>query len=189
MLKFDLKNQLHMGSPINTDPLLPGANRLVYAYSSDGGISWRKGNGNLLAGSLVRAIDGHSSTGDIVFEDRVNANLSLHATAIADSSGKHAAFVGGIWRVWDGSRWKQETTLVWSDKGGNLAPNGALAFLNGNSIVHTAGFGKPVYTQKFAEYSKLVTLDEATLRSTGVMYVIGISPGSKAQSLLKITAN
>ena len=176
-----------MCSAINTDPSLAGANRLVYAYSPDGGVSWRKANGTLLAGSLVRAIDGHPSTGDIVFEDRVNANLSLHSTGIADSSGKHAAFLGGVWRVWDGRSWKTETTLIRSDKGGNLAPNGSLVFLNGNSIVHTTGFGKPIYTQVLANYSKLVTLDESTFRSTGVMYVIGISPGAKTQSILKIT--
>jgi len=54
-IRFDKKNRMHFAAPASTGPEIVGLNALVYGCSDDGGKTWKKANGDAIAGLPLRA--------------------------------------------------------------------------------------------------------------------------------------
>jgi hypothetical protein len=192
-VKFDRANRMHVATGINTDTSLAGNNRIVYAMSPDGGNTWTRANGQPIRGLPIRAVDGHPDVGDIVY-DYASPNTKILTTALADKDGKPGVLLDKVWRVWNGSKWMDDTSMIASGKPGsdsaNLAPNGSLLLTvhEYSTILHTLGFGTPAQSFWVGNYEAVIAIDEYGLRTTGDVYAIAITKENKRQLVLKIIA-
>jgi len=193
-VKFDKANRMHVATGINTDTSLAGNNRIVYAMSPDGGNTWTKANGQPIRSLPIRAVDGHPDVGDIVHDYGTQPVSKILTTALADKDGKPGVLLKEVWRVWNGSKWMVDTSMIASGKpgseSGNLAPNGSLLLTvpGYSTILHTLGFGKPAQSFWVGDYEAVIAIDEYGLRTTGDVYAVAITRESKRQLVLKITA-
>ena len=189
ILKFDLNNNLHMASSINTDPTLAGNNRVIYAKSLDGGFTWLRANGSPIPATPVRGADNSMNVGDVVYENKVKPDMGLFTSVLTDGLGRTGVLQDGVWRVWNGKNWSIEPSLAATDHAGALAPNGSMVFIKWGAILHTAGFGEPVYSYTVPNVAQLASIDENGLKNQGVVYVVGFTPGKREQVVIKVEAD
>jgi regulation of enolase protein 1 (concanavalin A-like superfamily) len=186
--KFDSSNRLHFTVSANTNGV-SGLNRVVYAVSDDGGISWKKANGSVISGGLpLRGIDGLASTADIVKDLSVTPFLNPGVGLAIDKNGKPGIAVNSQWLVWDGTVWSantpQNTSLPPANYGYRL-PNNDLLFNSSvvSKLIRASSFNKLGIAYDYT--SSIRNLDENTIRKTGVIYGLTDNVAAKTQSVIR----
>jgi len=192
-----------------------GANRIVYARSDDGGVHWKKANGRSIPGFPIRAKDGTANQGDIVADasdidlDVRNPNGKYNyfgptVGVVADKNGKPGVGVHEVyspdsgndttqqvWRTWDGTRWSKNQNIDGHTIYGYRTPDDSLIFLSPGyqQLVAASSFDEKPTEYRFRtgseNYSRICSVDEYGLRTTGVIYSIGWDRGQNKQFVLK----
>jgi hypothetical protein len=192
-LKFDLSNRLQLAFSINTDTTLEGNDRLIYAMSPDGGVTWKKANGDIIPDLPIRAVDTSANRGDLVAHLRVAPFIGSDVDVVSDLNGRPAVIVDSLWRLWTGTQWLLSTafnsTSVTTPDFGSVAPGNSLVASNLGiaKLAHAKTFAQKAYGYDLPAYKDFVAFDEYGLRTTGVAYGVGVDLAGKTESILKTT--
>lgn len=186
--KFDSANRLHFTVVANTNGV-NGLNRVIYAVSDDGGLTWKKANGTVISGGLpLRGIDGLTSTADIVTDLSEAPFLNPDVGLAIDKNGKPGVAVNKQWLVWDGEQWStntpQNTSLPPASYGYRLPNNDVLFNASGVSkLIRTSSFNQLGIAYDYT--SPIINLDERTISNTGIIYGVTDNKAAQTQSVLK----
>jgi hypothetical protein len=189
---FDSANRMHFVVTGNTDETINGANRLIYAMSDDGGLTWKKANGAVIAGLPIRGIDGLPQTGDIVSDNKVSPYFSALPGVVVDKNNKPGVSANFLWWVWNGTAWTNSTlqnfsSLPVSTLGYRLTNNSLLMnYSNVSKILFTPSFDSSSIGYDFTNYKGIASLDAYSLKSAGVIYNVGVKADG-TEALLKTT--
>jgi hypothetical protein len=111
-IRFDAANRLHFTSTINQDGASNTCNYAVYAYSDDGGLTFKKADGTVL--DLPIMIDSGPHQGDVI-DGYYNAGMGEHSGIFLDEQdrpGVYYSIDGKTWyRYWNGSAWQSRAEL------------------------------------------------------------------------------
>ncbi|MDI1351397.1 MAG: hypothetical protein PSV35_01295, partial [bacterium] len=190
--KFDKNNYMHFALTANTDTNLSGANRLLYAKSEDGGITWKRANGTTLIGFPLRGIDNHPNSLDVVAESSADPFFGALASVIVDTNGKPAVGVDGTWHVWNGSVWStnspQNHTNIPSAQMGYRLPDNSLLLsrTSPSKLFLTPNLDSPAIGYDFPGYNEVSVLDDYSLSRSGIVYGIGLK-ADKSEEVVKTT--
>jgi hypothetical protein len=203
MFTFDNQNRLHFSTAVNTDTSYPGNDRLLYAMSPDGGITWKRANGSVIAGKLpLRATDpapaSSSSNADLIYDAKAAGNkngLEDYTAVIADSSGNPAVFNGGVyggsWYRWDGSVWN--TDLSNSAKlatHAQLGPDNRLTFFDTGYLKRASSITDALSSLVTYTYGILPVYlsspSDLGLQTTGSIYALALSFSNNTMQVVKM---
>jgi regulation of enolase protein 1 (concanavalin A-like superfamily) len=195
--KFDTNNRLHFSVTSVTNDSASAGNRLIYAYSSDGGTTWKRANGSIIPSLPIRGIDSEASVGDIIIDTGTGSGLGATPGTIIDKYGQPGVGINFqnspfyIWRSWNGSAWDTHNLQNFS----NLPTSGWGSRLNDNNLVFkVAGAAKLLFTQSlhdpstgydllnFKDYSNI---DDYGARKFGTIWGIGYDNSTKVQSIVR----
>jgi regulation of enolase protein 1 (concanavalin A-like superfamily) len=191
--KFDKSNRLYFAVTSNTNPKLAGANRLLFAMSDDGGLTWKKANGTTLGSLPLRGIDGLASTADVVADTGTSNFFGAKPGIVVDNNGKIGISIDSSWRVWDGKTWAtsspQNFPNVLSTNMGYRLPNNELILnaFNYNKLTRTDVFDNKPFGYDFIGYNQLTCLDDYGLRATGSIYGLAQRIDGSTEAILKTT--
>jgi hypothetical protein len=197
--QFDSQNHLHFGVSGNTVATYAGADRLFYAFSPDGGSTWKRANGALIPALPLRGVDTSANRGDLVADSGAAAKFQPTVGLAIDKNGNPAisSFMSGQysanWWVWNGSTWSSNTLLntqhpFLAPSFGYRLPTNDLFLTNESPglISRVDSFETRPYAYEYSSYSNSVyTPDETTLRNTGVLY--SLMDAQPAPAILKTT--
>lgn len=193
-INFDHNDRLHVAAGINSDVSKSGNNALLYAYTDDYGKSWKKANGELIAGLPLRAVK-HPNQADVVAMADVDPMFDSKVSAAVDPAGVVAVVAGGYnppWYFYLDGKWQKDVLDVRAN--GVPGANSALNADDGTSVMtvtpigvllHSRSFKKLSYGYEPKGYSELYS---ATPPKKGELWVVGRDEVTKAEKLLKITA-
>jgi hypothetical protein len=189
---FDSTNRMYFSVTSNTDETLSGANRIIFAMSDDGGVTWKRANGTAITGFPIRGIDGLTATGDIVTESKVSPFFGALVGLTVDKNNKPGVSVNYTWWVWNGTAWTNNTaqnfpTLPIGALGYRLPDKSLIiGYSNISKIIRTASFDAPSVGYDFSNYSGIASIDDYTLKTSGALYNIG-AKSNGTEALLKTT--
>ncbi len=184
--QFDKNNRLHFAASVNTNTNIQGNNRIVYAYSDDGGNTWHKASGVAIPGLPLRGANGTANLADVVADNEIaNGAFAGWTTVTADSQENPAVFNTGNyapagWYTWNGSSWNNTGNALNLAVGpanlGSLGLDNNLYMTNVGAakMLKTAGVNSPSIGYDFYGFNTYQCLNEVGLRQTGVLYGIGI---------------
>ncbi|MDI1352504.1 MAG: BNR-4 repeat-containing protein, partial [bacterium] len=179
VFKFDKTNNMYFALTGNTVASLNGANRLFFAKSEDGGMTWKRANNTAIAGLPLRGISGLANSADSVLDTGTANFLEPKPGLIIDITGKPGVMVQNKWRVWDGQAWSLNTkvnydTMLTANMGYRL-PNNSLIF-NATSwlkLLRTPSFDNETIGYDFVGYDRVIGVDDFSLKTYGIIYAIG----------------
>jgi hypothetical protein len=188
--KFDNQNRLHVAISANVSSALALNNRLLYANSSDGGLTWKRANGSSIPGLPLRGVDSSPNVADVVTDTKGVVGLPVYADVVADQSGNPAVF-SDIWRRWDGKQWAADigsSSKVWGSRG-MLGPDGKMTFNEVDTIYLRR---TNAFTQNSSAYQVQTLLpashlhffqciSELGLQSSGSLYGVGTDDSATSQ--------
>jgi hypothetical protein len=188
--RFDSANNLHFALSANTNSTLSGSNRLLYAMSPDGGVTWKKANGAVIPGLPLRGIDGQANTADVVL-DTGNTNFLDATIGLAvDKNNKIGITQGGKWIVWTGSAWSTTSmqnyvNLPVPNQAYRL-PTNDLVFnvSNGTKLLWSANLDSAGIGYDFTNYKGYTAVDDYSVRTSGVFYGMALN-SDNTESVLK----
>ncbi len=191
------ENRLHFAVACNTNTKYSGNDRLVYAVSDDGGLTWSKANGAYIPAFPLQGAAGTANMADVVVDVGPTGKFLPSDVGLAiDKNGTQAVFVGNICYLWNGSAW---TTT--NDQNNAIVPAPAYGYSTPSDdlILATPSTGKVAIADALDEdsygydfntkYNNYICIDEAALRNTGVLYGIGYNTKNKVHSLLRTSLN
>jgi len=197
--RFDTANRLHFTVAVNTDITIPGSNRVIYAFSNNGGNTWQKANGQTIPALPIRAIDGNPNQGDVVATTPASGPYFGDAIGvICDKNGTPGVSISNNvtynndWYVWNGSKWSLNTNLNFPD-----VSRGSYGYLDTNQnlvltvpiaskILRAETFSSPTYGYDLT-YNQYSGLNQYALLQTGTIYGVGLNTTTNTQSILKTT--
>jgi len=185
-IKFDKDNRLHLAASINANNTLVGNDRIIYAYSNNGGITWFRANGTAISKLPIRAVDGLPNQGDVVAKTTVAPFFDSMARVVSDRHGRPGTVVGTLWFTWNGKTWEKTT---------NLVPGTTADLNNDNDVVLTRwsklffadDLNSKIFGYDIKDFDSYVGLDAATLKKYGVAYGVGFNSTTGLQTVLKTT--
>jgi hypothetical protein len=190
---FDKTNRMHFAVTVNSDITLAGSNRIIYAMSDDGGVTWKKADNTVIPGLPIRAVNGAANLGDVVADSGKTTFFGAEVSVVADKNGKTGISVDGIWRTWDGNTWNTNNNqnfptyptanYGFTDPLGNLV----LSSTNWPKIIRTSSFNHAGFGYDFYGYDKYISIDQSQLNITGEIYGIGLNTKQNIQTILKTT--
>ncbi|HEY3322402.1 MAG TPA: BNR-4 repeat-containing protein [Planctomycetota bacterium] len=178
--RFDARNRLHFAIAGNTAGTQGGG--LIYAYSDDCGLTWKKASGAALPGLPIRGKDGDPNQGDLIARStKVGQGTPLHI----DKNG-NVAVHGAGGHTWDGNKW-----VPVSGGMGILGPDGMMTLDTGSTLSRSAAIGQPA-TAHETGFGQVFSISELGLQTSGSVYAIGLPPGcnfvnAKSMSVFKAT--
>lgn len=200
-LRFDRFNRLHFAATINNDPNSMGSSHIVYAYSDDGGLTFHRVDGGLIA-NLPMRVDAGTDQASVV--DGPVDNFSVSATAYTDANG--VPFVTywptlnntAVYRYWN------QATNTWSQSipspagsilrvMNHLDPNGVLTFVNTDQnprIVRATDL--QLTSQKLhslildSGQKYLSSVDQLALRNQGIFRFVASRYDQSALSVMRV---
>lgn len=186
-LSFDSRNYLQMAATINSDPTIPGSDRLLYAFSKDAGASWYKTDGEQITTLPLRAKDGLPNQAEIVNEVESTPFLDSRTTVIADKHGT-PGIINGPFYVHNENGWEKTTrfsyasTADWDDK-----ENLVLTIGGSSKLLYTKSLNSNPSGHDFTGYSGYMSLDANALKKTGIAYAVGLKNATfnYAQDILR----
>lgn len=190
---FDKSNRMHFALTINSNINLAGANRLMYAMSDDGGVTWKKVNGTRIPGLPLRAADKTLNQATLVADSGNASFFSPQVSVIADLNGKPGISVDNVWRTWDGSNWNMNNQQNFPSfphaNYGYLDPKGklVLAVKSWPKILFASNFNSLSNGYDFPGYDTYLSIYAPELYNTGVIYGIGINLAKNYQAIIKTT--
>lgn len=165
--RFDNRNRLHFAIAGNTGGTQ--GQGLIYAYSDDCGVNWKKASGAAIPGLPLRGKDGDPNQGDLIIR---STKVAQQSPLFIDKDGKVAVHGDGTWRTWDGTAW-----VPVSGGMGILGPDGMMTAEGGSSLSRTAALGqKP--TAYETGFGQVFSISELGLQTEGSIYAIGLPPGT-----------
>jgi hypothetical protein len=191
--KFDKANRMYFAVTGNTNSALGGANRLLFAMSDDGGLTWKKANGTIIGPLPLRGIDNLPNTADVVEDSGTTNFFGAKPGLIIDKNGKPGISLDGKWRTWNGKAWTIDAkqnfgSYLTADTGYRLATNDLILNSNTfNKLLRTESFDSPSIGYDFIGYKGLNCLDDYGLRNSGSVYGIGTKADGSSESILKTT--
>jgi regulation of enolase protein 1 (concanavalin A-like superfamily) len=191
--KFDKNNKMYFAVTSNTNPALAGANRLLFAMSDDGGLTWKKANGKVIGPLPLRGIDNLPSTADVVIDSGTTNFLGAKPGLVVDKNGKPGISIDTKWYVWNGSAWTQDTklnfgTIPSTDTAYRLSNNELITnSLGYNKLTRTASFDDISIGYDFIGYNHLSCLDDYGLRNSNTIYGISQKDDNSYEAILKTT--
>jgi regulation of enolase protein 1 (concanavalin A-like superfamily) len=190
--KFDSANRMHFALSGNTNSAIDGANKILYGYSEDGGLTWKKANGSPIIGLPLRGVANLPASLDTVAETTLNSAYGPYTGLVVDRNNKPGVGINELWRVWDGKTWSTETpknfTGLGSANTGYRLPNNDILFnlKNANKIVRSASFDAASIGYDFTGYANVINFDDYSLRTTGTIYSVALRSDKKT-AVLKTT--
>lgn len=186
--QFDSHNRLHFAASVNTDTNIQGNNRLVYAYSDDGGNTWKKASGAPTPGLPLRGADGAANQADVVANHPpgIGPAFTGWTTVTADAQGHPAVHNGGDsgnkagWFTFLNGQWSNTNSALNPNAGdADVGATGKDGFLyltqiSGPRLRWTKSVTEPATSYEFLGYDRIFGLDEAALRQEGSLYGIGL---------------
>ncbi len=191
--KFDKTNRMYFAVTSNTNSALPGANRLLFAMSDDGGLTWKTANGKVIGPLPLRGIDNLPNTADVVEDSGTTKFFGAKPGLIVDKNGKPGISIDGKWRVWNGNAWTQDTkqnfgSMLSADTGYRLPNNNLIMNALGfNKLLRTETFDTPSIGYDFIGYKRLACLDDFGLRNSNTIYGVGEKEDGSNETILKTT--
>ncbi|BCA94739.1 hypothetical protein TUM19329_11000 [Legionella antarctica] len=191
VFKFDKSNNMYFALTGNTVRTLNGANRLLFAKSEDGGMTWKRANDTVIAGLPIRGISGLPNSADIILDTGTENFLEAKPGLNIDSNGKPGVMVQNKWRVWDGETWSFNTkvnydTMLTANMGYRLPDNSLIFNATGwNKLLRTSSFDSETIGYDFVGYDRFIGVDDFALKNYGVIY--GIGQNTTNEAVLKTT--
>jgi hypothetical protein len=197
--QFDNQNTLHFSLAVNTNINNQGPTRVIYAKSLDGGVTWRKANGNVI-GLPLGGIDGNANLADVVADfgtslTRPNSNV------VADNSGNPAVNI----QLWTGViSWYRFNGTAWTTDLNNPAKFwGSYAVLGQDSKITNNAFDRLAVRRstlptsasaaymldKYLSSSQLnsfICLSQIAAKTTGDVYGLGLSNNLNNIQVIKL---
>jgi hypothetical protein len=161
--RFDNNNRLHFSIAGNTAGTKGSG--LIYAYSDDCGLTWKKANGTAIPGLPLRGKDGVANQGDLI--DR-SSSVAQQSSVSTDREGK--LNVAG--RTWTGTGW----TPI-SGGSGILGPDNMLTAEGGSMLCRAAAIGQPVAHHQTG-FGQVFSTCELAIQNENAIYGIGLPPGN-----------
>lgn len=186
--KFDKNNRMHFSVSAITNSAGNGANRLIYAYSEDGGETWHRANGTYIPSLPIRGIDTQPSVGDVALDIGTSTNyLGAPVGLIVDKNGMPGTAVVSAnsstptWYTWNGTVWNTSNTENFSSlpkagfayrlKNNNLVFNVPVV----KKILFTTSFQSQPYGYDLTNFSGFTNIDEYSALHNDVVYGIGVN--------------
>lgn len=192
VFRFDKANTMYFALTGNTVRTLNGANRLLFAKSEDGGMTWKRANDSVIAGLPIRGISGLANSADVILDTGTSNFLEPKPGLTIDANNKPGVLVQNQWRVWDGESWSLNTPLNYETgltaNHGYRLPNNSLIFnaTGWNKLLRTPSFDQAAIGYDFVGYERLIGVDEFSLKNYGVIYGAGLKSSSN-EAVLKTT--
>jgi hypothetical protein len=161
--RFDNNNRLHFSIAGNTAGT--EGSGLIYAYSDDCGLTWKKANGTPIPGLPLRGKDGVANQGDLI--DR-STSVAQQSSVSTDKDGK--LNVAG--RTWTGTGWAPI-----SGGSGILGPDNMLTAEGGHVLYRAACIGQPAIPHPTG-FGQVFSTCELAIQNENVIYGIGLPPGN-----------
>jgi hypothetical protein len=161
--RFDNNNRLHFSIAGNTAGTKGSG--LIYAYSDDCGLTWKKANGTAIPGLPLRGKDGAANQGDLI--DR-STTVAQQSSVSTDRDGK--LNVAG--RTWTGTGW----TPI-SGGAGILGPDNMLTAEGGSMLCRATAIGQPVAHHQTG-FGQVFSTCELAIQNENTIYGIGLPPGN-----------
>jgi hypothetical protein len=186
---FDSENRLHFATPANTSTTFTGSNRIMYAMSDDGGVTWSKANGHAIPGVPLRGADGQANIADIVVDGGSTTTFS-QVGVVGDENGRPCVMYNGTALVWDGTKWATTNAQTF---GTMLSANYGFVDKDDHLVLSFGGMAKLLRTQDlvsssqgydYPNYGHILYIDAYGLRRNGVIRGIGTT-STNVQSILK----
>jgi hypothetical protein len=165
--RFDARNRLHFAIAGNTAGTM--GQGLVYAYSDDRGLTWRKASGAAIPALPLRGKDGEPDQGDLVVR---SPKVAQQSPVFIDRDGKVAVHGDGTWRTWSGGAWTPVSGGV-----GILGPDGMMTADGGPTLDRTPALGQPAVRHDTG-FGQVFSISELGLQTTGAIYATGLPPGT-----------
>ena len=198
-IMFDMRNRMHLAATINNDNDSPDATHVLYAYSDDGGLTFRHANGHKIPELPMRASGENAA--DIVAQAPDNSVFYwIFAGVYVNGNGEPAV---SYWRSSDGSapsrtqHWDSAsqswvasydaltagTSMVQNLSG----PNGVISYVEqGDFGVIKRGLGPTEALSQRIHFCSLSSADRLALRTTGE-HIFVCSEGDNHLSVKKIS--
>jgi hypothetical protein len=153
-VKFDRSNRLHLVTPINADRSVGDITHLVYAYSDDGGETFRRADGTPIAPLPVRVTGPEQNRGSIPIEQGEPEAFNGHFTGLFWNRAFEPAVVyqsrekrHSRYRYFlrASNEWKTADYPVqvpWIRGDHFTGPHGAITFIGSKAICRAPGFGE-----------------------------------------------
>jgi hypothetical protein len=165
---FDLNNRLHF--VISGHGADTGA-ALIYAMSDDGGITWKKANGERIPGLPIRSKEGELNLGDVVLRA---PNIERPSVAV-DKDGTLLVHGNGA-RTWNGTAWVQTT-----GNSGFMGPDGMMTCEAGPRLIRSAGIKAPAAVFDTG-CGSVFSICELGLMVENVIYAVSIPPNTSVDN-------
>lgn len=165
---FDLANRLHF--VISGHGADTGA-ALIYALSDDGGLTWKKANGQRIPGLPIRSKEGEADLGDVVLRA---PNIERPSVAV-DPDGSVLVRGNGA-RTWNGTEWVQT-----EGNSGFMGPDGRMTCEAGSRIIRSAGIKAPPIVFDTG-CGSLFSISELGIMVENVIYAVSIPPDSNVDN-------
>ena len=189
---------------IHVDPTTQFTTRLLYAYSPDGGTTWKRADGSTIGGLPLRAL-GTSNVADLVTDTQKAYDLRDYTVVTADHNGTPACRAGsangdlGQWFYWNGSSWT--TGLDTDTRAGmtygaeSLAPIGpdhnvtfidtqSAVFRRTDTLTNTSVKSQNLLTGM----GRFTTVSDKGLWDNGALYGVGFFPSTTSVKIVRVTA-
>lgn len=160
--RFDNNNRLHFSIAGNTEGT--EGQGLIYAYSDDCGLTWKKASGKVIPGLPLRGKDGEANQGDLIIRDK---SVAQQSSVFIDKKGKIS--VAG-W-TWTGKEW----TRV---EGGHgiIGPDNMLTAEHGWALGRCAEIGDPMVDHNTG-FGQIFSISELALQNENAVYAVGLPRG------------
>ena len=134
--QFDNSNTLHFSTAVVANPYNQGNTRVLYAQSTDGGLTWKKANGQSIPGLPLRGSDASPNRADLVLDTGGAYYIEDYTAVAPDAAGKPAVLANGSWIRYDGTEWNNDISngVHASGDHGLLGLDGMLTFNESNVI-------------------------------------------------------
>jgi len=187
-LAFDKQNRLHVAASFNSDFAFTGNNRIIYAFSNDGGLKWSKVGGGKIAKLPIRALDGLANQADIVNNATAEPFFDSKTKVVADKNGKPGVINDTQLYSWNGTNWVKKDNLLLANTA-DLDVQGQLILTATSSsrLMRAETLDSRPSGYDFSGYNLYESVDAYSIRTTGVVYGVGINTKTNIQSILKTT--
>ena len=170
--EFDRQNRLHFA--INGNTAHTEGNGVIYAYSDDLGVTWKKANGSVIPRLPIRAKDGDPNQGDLIERSK---ELGQDSGVNVDFEGR--PHVNGRY-MWDGQAWVKPTQNC-----GYIGPDGMMTFGGGAFFLRRSRHdqkGKEFWTP----YDRVFSTSRFAAETTGAFYGCAVPNGMHYKNATKV---